>query len=104
MGSGNNPRRRNGSLRNKQRKILMARYDECPLCGLPLDKTLTNHLDPMYPVIDEIVPISRGGMLVLSNMQLVHRRCNARKGNKLMSELVVAKGRPPDTPHTTRKW
>lgn len=103
MGTGN-PRRKNGNKRNKQRKILMARYDECPLCGLPLDKTLTNHLDPMYPVIDEIIPISRGGILELSNMQLVHRRCNAIKGNKLISELSIKNGRPPNTPHTTRKW
>lgn len=36
----------------------------------------------MAPEVDEIIPISKGGSpLDWNNVQLVHRRCNQRKGN-----------------------
>lgn len=37
----------------------------------------------MYPSVDHIVPISRGGEHVWSNVKLAHLSCNAKKGAKM---------------------
>lgn len=102
-----NPRYANGNRRRKARKQLIASSDGiCPLCGKPMDLSMppSMHMSPYYPVIDEIVPISRGGKLELSNQWLVHRKCNGIKGAKLLGELNHdAKGRPAQV-STTRDW
>lgn len=33
--------------------------------------------------VDHIIPVSRGGLHALSNVQLAHRSCNTRKGNRI---------------------
>lgn len=37
--------------------------------------------------IDHIVPLSRGGQHVWSNVQIAHAACNARKGNAIDGEM-----------------
>jgi 5-methylcytosine-specific restriction endonuclease McrA len=76
-----NPRSSNGAARRKIRARVLAVYDHCALCGLPVDKTLkTPH--PMSAEVDEIVPVSKGGSPIeWGNVQLAHRICNLRKGN-----------------------
>ena len=77
-----NPRYKNGARRRELRRWLLYTQDTCALCGKPIDKTLkTPH--PMSAEVDEIIPVSKGGdPLDKRNVQLVHRICNQRKGNK----------------------
>lgn len=95
-----NPRRSNGTLRNKQRAYWKSRGLPCGICGQPIDYSLGYIVDertgrrvlhPMAFVIDEIVPVSRwreGGYSSpeacaqdLSNQRPCHMLCNARRGD-----------------------
>ena len=97
-----NPRRRNGSRRDRLRKRVLAAYNDCALCGLPVDKTLPP-FDPGAPEVDEIIPVSRGGdPLKWSNVQLAHRLCNQRKGNRMDGD--IAPPAEPERPTTSRTW
>lgn len=62
---------------------------KCGLCGKPVNKRL-KHPDPKSASLDHIVPLSRGGKHVRSNVQLAHLRCNLQKQNKLPKELKYA--------------
>jgi 5-methylcytosine-specific restriction endonuclease McrA len=66
---------------------LMAVYERdrrmCWLCeGAVLAPGLLPHNDAEEPTIDHVVPISRGGGTVWSNVRLAHRGCNASKGDR----------------------
>lgn len=54
----------------------------CCLCGDPLDMDGKKG-EPLSPTIDHIVPLSRGGDHLYSNVQAAHFRCNVAKGNRL---------------------
>jgi len=64
--------------------------DVCQLCGLTVDwsdyemKNGQKICGNMYPSIDHIKPISRGGLHSWENVQLAHRVCNSRKCNKFI--------------------
>lgn len=81
-----NPRYSNGARRREIRRWLLCTQDRCALCGKPIDKTLkTPH--PMSAEVDEIIPVSKGGSPYdRNNVQLVHRICNQRKGNKTIKD------------------
>ena len=69
--------------RNKKR-ILKTKHT-CGICGQDVDKTLT-YPHPLSPVIDHIIPVSKGGdPSNLSNLQLSHMGCNRQKSDKLYS-------------------
>lgn len=94
-----NPRRSNGSLRNKVRTRVLKEEQVCWLCNRTVDKTLTNlpgqhgqrcandecpgcvpH--PMRAEVDEVVPVSKGGSpFDRANCRLSHRLCNQKRGN-----------------------
>lgn len=86
-----NPRRANGSARNKLRARVKARGEPCAICGRPIDYSLGMVVDPRtgrtrpHPfsfVLDEIVPVSQGGdPLDPANVQPAHWVCNARRGD-----------------------
>lgn len=40
-----------------------------------------------YWELDHIIPVSRGGLHAYSNVAPTHRRCNASKNNKLLSDI-----------------
>lgn len=84
-----NPRYANSAKRNEIRRWLLATQDVCALCGKPIDKTLkTPH--PMSAEVDEIIPVSKGGSPTdRDNVQLVHRICNQRKGNKIKHKKAL---------------
>ena len=78
---GGNPRRSNGSARNKLRARIKALGLPCHICGRPIDYSLPPGT-PMSFEVDEIVPVSRGGdPLDMANCAAAHRICNQRKGD-----------------------
>jgi len=86
-----NPRRSNGSARDKLRARWRAIGDPCHICGKPIDYSLGMVTDPrtgrrkphpMSFVVDEIVPVSQGGdPLDFANTRPAHWICNARRGD-----------------------
>lgn len=57
----------------------------CQLCGMPVDSTdrKGNSIGRIYPTIDHIVPLSKGGSHTWDNVQLAHMACNSSKCDKL---------------------
>lgn len=89
------PRKVNYRLRQSVRARVLAANDVCAICGRPVDKTLSQY-DPMAPEVDEIIPVSRGGSPVdLDNLQLTHRSCNERKGNRMVGDVDISKVENP---------
>ena len=107
----NNPRyAEDYQARVKVRKRLLAMAPPvCPLCGRPIDYSLKTYVDPkdgkrkphpMSPEIDEIVPVSKGGSPTdMENLQVVHRICNQRAGNKTKARRVTSLQLPQ-----SREW
>lgn len=61
---------------NRLRPYVVARDDyRCGLCG--------GDVDPGDISIDHIIPRSKGGPTTMENLQVVHRVCNSRKGNRV---------------------
>ena len=88
--SGGNPRRANGSRRDAIRARWRSIGAPCSLCGRAIDYSLGMTVDengrrkphPMSFVVDEIVPVSRGGdPLDFANTRPAHWICNARRGD-----------------------
>lgn len=50
----------------------------CQICGEPTDRAV-KWPHPMYPTIDHIIPVSKGGRHEVENLQCAHARCNVRK-------------------------
>ena len=50
----------------------------CTYCG----EFLTDPFDGQATHVDHIQPASKGGTSKLTNLQLLHARCNIQKGNK----------------------
>ena len=57
---------------------------KCGLCGKPLE------LVGSRVHVDHIIPVSRGGPTVLSNLQATHIPCNLAKGNRITEQQMVA--------------
>ena len=55
-----NSRYANGHRRRRLRARVLAEEDCCAIRGLFVDQSL-HHLDPWSAVIDEIIPVSKGG-------------------------------------------
>ncbi len=54
--------------------IIMRDGYVCGICGVEVDH------DDVH--IDHIVPYSRGGKTVMSNLRVTHAKCNTRRGNR----------------------
>ena len=85
------PRTKYPTLRKNLRARVLAAYDTCAICGREVDKSLPQY-HPLAPEVDEIIPVSRGGSPYdFNNLQLVHRRCNEIKGNKMAGDIDLKK-------------
>lgn len=54
----------------------------CAICGEmcdPNDHSWTEYFGPMYPTIDHIIPMSKGGGHTWDNVQVAHAICNSNK-------------------------
>jgi hypothetical protein len=76
---GSNPRRANGSRRDKLRARLRAEGRPCHICGMPIDYALPpGH--PMSFEVDELVPVRHDGdPLDYGNVDAAHRYCNRQR-------------------------
>ncbi|MEK9524015.1 HNH endonuclease [Streptomyces venezuelae] len=57
----------------------------CRLCQRPIDPQVA-WPDPMSVSVDHIVPLSKGGLHAMINVQSAHLGCNSRKGDRLADE------------------
>lgn len=91
----------NGSARAKVKAQVLAEETDCHICHEPVDKSLTvtwgKHgprckgdgcpgcsPHPMRPVVDEVIPRSKGGSPTdRTNCRLAHWRCNRIKSDKV---------------------
>ena len=55
----------------------------CGICSSQVDSTIS-YPDPMSASLDHIVPLSKGGQHIKSNVQCSHLRCNLKKHDKLL--------------------
>jgi len=63
--------------------------NRCHLCDRKVDMGLSG--DHKHgPTIDHLVPISKGGADVESNVALAHRSCNCARGNRGVVQLRLA--------------
>lgn len=74
-----NPRKRNGHRRRLEQQRWRHMQADCYICYRPIDYTLRSP-DPYSFVIDETIPLARGGTLTHDNSGPAHRWCNAIKG------------------------
>lgn len=62
----------------------------CQICGAPVDwndkrpAPKTTICGDMYPSVDHIIPVSKGGKDSWDNVQLAHRICNTLKGDMIL--------------------
>lgn len=81
-----------GSLGKAWRRLrgeVLARDNVCYLCGHPIDLSLHwNHA--MGATVDHVIPRRIAPHLALdpTNVRPAHRRCNARKNDKLNPETM----------------
>lgn len=58
---------------------------KCQICGVLTPRDLRGTWNPLAPELDHIVPMSRGGPHLRSNVQLACRGCNQAKRDKMPS-------------------
>ena len=63
----------------------------CQSCGIKtLKLTDKMFLDPKAPELDHVIPLSRGGDHIASNVQLLCRKCNRIKNNKIPRDVILS--------------
>ena len=101
--SGGNPRRRNGALRDRNRRRLRYEARPCWICeAFGRDPRIDYSLpagDPAAFEVDELVPVSRywmGGYGSpeecandYGNLAAAHRACNQWRSNRTVAEVMA---------------
>ena len=54
---------------------------DCQICDEPIDWSRCK-AKKLWPSLDHIIPISKGGEHIYDNCRMVHFGCNAKKGNR----------------------
>lgn len=70
-----------GIVRRQVRALRRRDGDDCWLCKMPIDFTITSRDDPWHWSRDHFIPRSLGGSSALENLRLAHRWCNSRRGS-----------------------
>lgn len=60
----------------------------CYICGEMVNMQCADIR--LRPCVDHVIPISKGGAHIISNLRIVHFSCNSRKHSKLPSELKLS--------------
>lgn len=66
-------------------KLIKRDKGKCAICGKRVDIKADPNSD-MYPSIDHVFPVSKGGTHAWDNVQLAHRGCNSDKSDKVLIE------------------
>mgnify|MGYP002479923367 CR=1 FL=1 len=83
------------------RKQVLMRESVCYLCGQPVDKSLPSS-SPWSASVDHVVARARGGSNAdISNLHLVHKVCNSKKGDM---PLDAYRYREALKPTKSREW
>lgn len=72
-------------------KLIKFKGLRCGICGRmcdPNDHSWSKYFGPMYPTIDHIIPMSKGGGHTWDNVQVAHAICNSYKCDRM--EEVIA--------------
>ena len=67
------------------KKLIKRDKGICQICGEPVDvNDIENgHIRKLYPTLDHIKPLSKGGTHTWDNVQLAHMACNAGKCDRV---------------------
>lgn len=67
----------------------------CQICQKPVDPTdiVDGHARRMYPTVDHIIPLSKGGSHAWDNVQLAHLYCNSGKCDRTSEDGFTVKRR-----------
>lgn len=92
VGGGGHYRRRQGNYNLTEeydytvtlKRVREKFCDICQICGKVVDDTdiENGHIKKMYPTVDHIIPLSKGGTHTWNNVQLAHMGCNAGKQDR----------------------
>ena len=67
----------------KNKKVIFKTQNVCGICGKQVDFSIKAP-EPLSPVVDHIIPVSKGGHpSAMENLQLAHRTCNRQKSDKM---------------------
>lgn len=74
-----------GVERETVRRVRVFERDEwtCHLCGEPLSRE-ASFPDPLYPTLDHVMPIAKGGSHTMANVKAAHFICNSSKSDQLL--------------------
>lgn len=61
---------------------------ECQICGVECLRSMRGTKGDCAPEIDHIIPLSRGGRHVRENVQLLCRKCNMKKRDRLPEAMA----------------
>lgn len=66
-------------------KLVKRDGNRCHICGGECDRSdkAYGNVGPMYPTVDHVVPLSKGGTHTWGNVKLAHFQCNSEKGARL---------------------
>lgn len=78
---GRKPGKKHGLTWDERLDVYIEDGWTCQICAEPVDFT-ADHNSDLYPSIDHIVPQSKGGTDVRTNLRTAHRLCNATRGNR----------------------
>ena len=75
--------KRNAWVEDVSLDVLLEESDwTCGICREPIPKEV-NYGSPLYPSLDHIIPLSKGGEHSYANTQPAHFSCNTRKRDKI---------------------
>lgn len=69
------------------RQLINKHGGRCTCCGESV--VINDETHPRYATIDHVMPLSKGGLDVISNMTLLCLECNGKKGASTINDSTV---------------